>query len=775
MAKRINKFIDFLFCMSVSLRPLKYITLIAKIVNAYKSLGRKIKEFFFLVAILLCFVSPSKVLANVAIESRDILQQKQSIKENPLLQDDILVKFDQISPAHFKPAVIKSIEENQTTVAKLLEQKKYTWDNFVTPLNESNEKLSFVWATIQHLNVVIGNNEVRKAYEECIPLVTKHLAETAQNVKIYAAINKIYTSTEYANLNPIQKKIISNKLRDFHLNGVSLPQDKKERFVSLQQRLGELSNKFSNNVLDATKGYLIKLTEEEASGLPDSSILLGRENAKKKNQEGLVFALDFPSYEALVTFANSRSLREKITIAYLTRASDKGSDQKYDNSQIIEEILKIRKELAEMLSFENFAEYSIANKAAESTKQVIDFLYDLAEKCRHKAQEELKELQEIAIEDGVNKIEPWDVSYYGEKLKQKKLQISQEELREYFPVPHVINGILDIIKRLYGVTLRENKNISVWHKDVECFEVYDHGNNLIGYLYLDLYYRDHKKGGAWMDQNAHKRYVAKDGTLKLPTTYLVCNFYPPIDDRPSMLTHAQLITLLHEMGHCLQYLLTKVNYLGISCIDGLPKDFVEIASQFMENWGWQRDSLTLLSRHYKTEEPLPKPMLAKLLNAKTFQSGLETLRQVEFSLTDFRLHQEKLTTVKELEKLIAGIQKQIKVFPVYKYERFLHYFLHLFSSDYEAGYYGYLWSNVISSDLFSRFEEEGILNQNLGREFLHIFLEPGSSEDLEILFKRFLGRDIQIGAFLRYNGMLKNALATNVHTISEKALLKEDL
>jgi len=363
-------------------------------------------------------------------------------------------------------------------------------------------------------------------------------------------------------------------------------------------------------------------------------------------------------------------------------------------------------------------------------------------------------LQEIAKKDGINKLEPWDVGlpgkvtgYYGEKLKQKKFGISQEDLRDYFPAPHVIHGIFDIIKRLYGITLKENKNVSVWHKDVKFFEVYDYENNLLGYLYLDLYYRDYKSGGAWQDETAHKRYIDKTGKLNLPATYLCCNFSPPVGDKPSLLTHEELLTLLHEMGHCLQHLLTKIDYLGVSCTDGVPLDAVEVASQFMENWGWQKDSLALLSKHYKKGVPLPTIMVEKLLSTRRFQSGMKTLRQLELSLTDFKLHQKQAITMEEIEQLITDIQKQIRVAPTYKHDRFLHAFLHPFVHGYEAGYYSYLWANIASSDLFSKFEEQGIFDQNLGREFLHIFLEAGGSEDPTVLFKRFLGRDIKMDAF----------------------------
>ncbi|MBU0744889.1 MAG: M3 family metallopeptidase, partial [Gammaproteobacteria bacterium] len=651
----------------------------------------------------------------------------------------------------------------------------------------SSEKISIIWDTAQHLNDVIAKKEVRDAYEKCVPAVTKHFAEIEQDVRIYQVIEQISKSKEYESLNPTQKKIISDKLRDFQLAGVALSPEKKERFVHLKQRLEELSNSFSNNVLGATQSYSLNITDKEVKGLPESSILLGRENAKKKNQDGLVFTLDLPSYISLVTYADSRDLREKICTAFLTRASDKAADKKWDNSKIIEEILQIRKELASLLSFKNFAEYSVADKMTKKTEVVTDFLYDLAKKYRPKAEEEIKELQEIAAADGVNKLEQWDVgisgrysSYYAEKLKEKKFAMSQEDLRAYFPAPYVLDGVFNIIQKLYGVTFKENKDIPVWHEDVKFFEVYDHENNLQGYIYLDLYYRDHKTGGAWMNDGSSKRYITKDGVVKLPATYLVCNFSPPINGRPSLLTHKEVLTLLHEIGHCLQHLLTKVDYLAASGTNGVPRDAVEVASQFMENWGWQEESLNLLSRHYLTGEPMPKEMLKKLLDTRTFQVGRNGLRQIEYALIDFMLHLQQTATKDEIEKVIADVRKQTRVIPAFKDEMILHSFLHLFGHGYEAGYYGYLWSHVISSDLFSKFEEQGIFNQEIGRDFLRKFLEAGNSEEPEVLFKRFLGRDVKPDAFLRHYGISKNEsdlchiLSPNLSKIYQRFLLDQD-
>ncbi len=665
------------------------------------------------------------------------------------------LSFNKILPKHFQPIITKMLKKNLRIIEKLLAQKKYTWDNFIAPLEVINERLSFAWTTISHLNIVLGTKEIRAAYEKCLPLVTKYFAEIAQDPQIYAAVNNLTKSQEYTSLDNVQKKILKDKLRDFQLSGVALPKAKKKLFVKLNQNLAKLSNKFSNNVTEATQNHEFYLTKKETKGLPEHALAMGQEAARKKKRKGWLFTLDQPSYQALITFADSRSLRKKVYIAYATRAAKVNlAHQKWDNSKIITEILKIRIKLAKLISCKNYAEYSIATKMVKNTKEVLDFLYDLAKKALPSAKKELKELKNFAQNlQGIKKLEPWDLAYYEEKLRQKKFSLSQEDLRPYFPEDQVIKGIFAIIKRLYGITIKEKKGLSTWHQDVRFFELYDRKQKLQSKLYLDLYCRENKRSGAWMD-DYQTRYLLKNRKIQTPIAFLVCNFSPPLNNAPALLTHDDVLTLLHEFGHCLQHLLTKVDYIAASGIKGIPWDAVEIASQFMENWGWQKESIKLLSKHYITKKPLPHSLLKKLLKSHDHFAAIHMLRQLEYSLIDFTLHlEQEAPTSKRLKKIITEIQKKVRVTPNYKHGQPLHSFLHIFAGPYAAGYYSYKWAEVLAADAFSKFTEHGIFNQRVGKEFLSYILETGGSEEPLVLFKKFRGRLPKIDALLQQYGI----------------------
>jgi oligopeptidase A len=679
---------------------------------------------------------------------------------NPLLQKTKLPQFDKIRPEHFKPAIEKIIKENRAVIKKILAQKKYTWNNLIEPLENANERLGFVWSAINHLNSVVGAKEVRIAYEQCLPLVTKYFIEISQNSKIYNAFDSVAKSKQYNDLDPVQKRIIGIELRDFRLAGVNLPAQKKQIFMKQTQKLAELGNKFGNNVVDATQGWSICLDKKQTKGLPEHALAFGRANAEKKKKDGWCYSLDAPSYQALMTFADSRAVRKKVYVAFVTRASDIGPGEgKWDNSKAMQEVLKIRRKLSGLVGFNNYAQYSLATKMAKDPEQVLDFLNDLAVRTLPNGKKEAAELKEFAKKNGVKKLEPWDIAYYSEKLSQKKFKLSQEELRPYFPVPQVLQGMFKVAHRLFGIIVKEKKDVSVWNPDVRFFEVYDSDGELRGQFYIDLYVREDKRGGAWMG-GVVGRSRLKNGAVQIPVAYLICNFPPQVDGHPSLLTHYDVTTLFHEFGHCLHHLLTKIDYGSAAGINNVPWDAVELPSQLMENWCWQEDSLKLIAKHYKTKEPLPKKLLQRLLASHKFQAALQMLRQLKFSLIDFRIHTEfNPKQNDQLKKTTDQVSKQVDCLPIFKDSRFAHSFSHIFAGGYAAGYYSYKWAEVLSADAFSKFEEKGVFSRRIGKEFMQNILEKGGSEDMSVLFKRFRGRDPKINALLRHNGIIQKTSA----------------
>ena len=667
------------------------------------------------------------------------------MKQNPLLQKTALPQFDKIRPKHFKPAILKILKENRNTIKKLLTQKKFSWRNLVEPLEAINERLLLAWSPISNLNAVMNSKETRAAYEKCLPLLTTYYTEIAQNTKLYYAFNSIANSEQYKLFDTAQKRIITNELRDFRLAGVNLPMQKKRLFMHLTQKLAKLGNKFDNNVLDATQSWSICLTKKQTKGLPEYALALGRANAIKKNKPGWCFSLDFPSQHALITYADACNIRKKTHTALITRASNIGpTAKKFDNSKIIEEILRIRHKLAKLVNFNNYAEYSLATKMAKNPTQVLDFLNNLATHALPIGKKEFAELKHFAKKFGVKKLAPWDIAYYEEKLSKEKFKLSQEELRPYFPDTQVLDGMFTVAKRLYGIIIKEKKDVAVWHPDVRFFEIYDAQKILLGQFYIDLYCREGKRNGAWMDE------------CKTRVAYLTCNFPPPINNQPSLLTHQDVVTLFHEFGHCLHHVLTKVDYFSASGIKNVPWDAVELPSQFMENWCWQPEGLKLLAKHYKTHAPIPKKLLERLLASHRYQAATHMLYQLRLSLIDFKIYLEfDPKKNNQLKKIIAEINKKINFLPVSKYSRLAHSFMHIFSGGYAAGYYSYKWAEVLSADAFSKFEENGIFDRRTGKEFLHNILEMGGSEDPMILFKKFRGREPKIDALLRQEGITR--------------------
>ncbi len=680
---------------------------------------------------------------------------------NPLLKDSPLPPFEEIKASDVEPAITELISLNLKTIDELLAKiETPTWQNLIEPIEVLEDNLSKAWSPVGHLNGVVNTPELRNAYNNCLPKLSDYSTKIGQNQALYQAYQALASSAEFNKLTKEQQKVITNALRDFKLQGVALSADKREEFAKLSQELSQFESQFQDHVMDATDHWHLDVTESQMlAGLPEQAIKLAKQVAEKANVVGWRVTLDFPSYQSIITYADNRSLRKQIHEAYFTRASSIGPDGgKFDNTQLMEKIVATRHAMANLLGFENYAKRSLATKMAKSTDQVLTFLIDLANRAKPFAQKEFAELSAFAKgEYNVEKLEPWDVAYYSEKLRQKRFAISQETLRPYFPVPKVIAGMFEVVNRLYGLSIKEKKGVQTWHADVHFYEIYDSEKNLRGQFYLDLFARNQKRSGAWMDE-ARVRRRLEDGQHQTPVAYLTCNFRAPIGDMPSLLTHDEVLTMFHEFGHGLHHMLTKMECAGVSGINGVAWDAVELPSQFMENWCWEKEALSFISGHYQTNEPLPDDLLQKMHRAKNFQSGMMLLRQIEFSLFDFRLHLEyDPEKGARAQEILDEVRALYSVTPVAPYNRFAHSFGHIFSGGYAAGYYSYLWAEVLSQDAFSRFESEGIFNAATGRDFLHKILEKGGSEEPEVLFKDFRGRDPDISALLQHRGLTENA------------------
>lgn len=676
---------------------------------------------------------------------------------NPLLTPFDLPPFSKIKPEDIVPAVKSALADCRAEVERVVAQDApFTWDNLCQPLAEVDDRLSRIFSPVSHLNSVQNSPELREAYEQCLPLLSEYGTWVGQHEGLYQAYRSLKDGAGFAALTKPQKKAVENSLRDFELSGIGLPKEKQQRYGEIMARLSELGSAFSNNVLDATMGWSKLITDEkELSGLPESALAAAKALAESKEKEGWLLTLDIPSYLPVMTYADNRELRHEMYQAFTTRASDQGPNAgQWDNSEIMAETLQLRHELAQLLGFKSYADKSLATKMAENPQQVLAFLNDLAERARPQGEQELAELREFTRQHfDVTELEAWDITYYSEKQKQHLYSISDEQLRPYFPEQRVLSGLFEVVKRIYGITAKERHDIDVWNPEVRFFELYDATGELRGSFYLDLYAREHKRGGAWMD-DCVGRLRRVDGSLQKPVAYLTCNFNRPIGDKPALFTHNEVTTLFHEFGHGLHHMLTTIETAGVSGINGVPWDAVELPSQFMENWCWEPEALAFISGHYQTNEPLPQEMLDKMLAAKNYQAALFILRQLEFGMFDFRLHTEFdpaqgariLDTLKEVKALVA-------VMPSPSWGRFPHAFSHIFAGGYAAGYYSYLWAELLSADAFSRFEEEGIFNVDTGRAFLDNILSQGGSDEPMNLFKNFRGREPKIDAMLRHYGI----------------------
>ncbi len=680
---------------------------------------------------------------------------------NPLLQMTDLPPFHAIKPEHVEPAIDTVLAENRAEVSRLLERVSAPgWNNLVAPLETLDDRLNRIWSPVSHMNSVVNSAELRAAYEACLPKLSDYATEMGQNERLFQAFESIRNGKEYDKLDSAQQKMIEDTLRDFHLSGVALPAEKKLRYKELKSELSKLTTKFSNNVLDATNEWNMHLTERnDLAGLPQSSLGMLKQAAEREGEKkGWWVSLEFPSYFAVMTYADSSELRQRVYEAFVTRASDQGPDAgKWDNGPVMEEILRIRHELADLLGFQSYAERSLATKMAEEPQQVIDFLRDLANRSLSLAREELDELHAFAKEKhGIEELQAWDLGYYAEKLRQEKYATSQEDLKPYFPEDRVIDGLFEVVNRLYGLDIRQVEKFDSWHDDVRFYEIFDNSGALRGRFYLDLYARPLKRGGAWMDECISRRKLI-DGEVQTPAAYMVCNFAPPVGKDPALFTHDEVQTLFHEFGHGLHHMMTLVDYSGVSGINGVPWDAVELPSQFMENWCWEREALDMFAAHYQSGEKIPDELFNKMIAAKNFQAGMQMVRQLEFSLFDFRLHLEyDPAKGGRIQQILNEVRAEVAVVHPPEYNRFQHGFSHIFAGGYAAGYYSYKWAEVLSADAFSRFEEEGIFNSATGASFMENILEQGGSRDPMELFIEFRGRKPTIDALLRHSGIVNN-------------------
>lgn len=675
---------------------------------------------------------------------------------NPLLANTPLPLFSQIKPEHVAPAIDQLLAEARSSVEQHLQATQhYTWKNLIEPLEDVDDKLNKAWSPVSHMNSVVNSDELRDAYNACLPKLSAYSTEMGQNEALFKAYRFIADSEEFATLDTAQQKIIRNALRDFKLSGIDLDDEKKQRYKDISQELSALASNYEENLLDATNAWSKLIRDaDDLAGLPESALAQAQQTAESHNEDGWMITLQFPSYISVMTYADNRELRREHYEAFATRASDQGPHAgQWDNSENMEKVLALRHEKARLLGFNNYAELSLAAKMAEKPDDVTHFLEDLADRSWRHARKDLAELREFAQQHyGINDLQSWDMAYFSEKMRQHFYQLSQEEVKAYFPITRVLPGLFAIVEKLYGLQITEIGDFDSWHPDVRFFQIHDQTDSLRGRFYLDLYARAKKRGGAWMDDCVSRK--RSDDTIQTPVAYLTCNFTPPAGDTPALLTHDEVTTLFHEFGHGLHHMLTQVDHLGVSGINGVEWDAVELPSQFMENWCWEQEALALMSGHYQTGETLPDALFDKMIAAKNFQAGMIMVRQLEFSLFDFRIHRdydpEKGGRIYET---LEQVREQVAVVRPPKFNRFAHSFSHIFAGGYGAGYYSYKWAEVLSSDAFSLFEEKGIFDQGTGKAFLTNILEKGGSQDAMELFINFRGRKPTIDALLRHNGI----------------------
>ncbi len=679
---------------------------------------------------------------------------------NPLLVPSELPAFSKIKPEHVKPAVEQSISDCKKVIEQVLANNgEFTWENLVLPIDEVDDVLSKLWSPVSHMNSVVSSDELREAYESCLPLLSDYGTFVGQHEGLYQAYLSVKNSNNFKQLNVAQQKVITNALRDFKLSGIALDNNDKKRYGEIATRLSELSSTFSNNVLDATHAFSITIADaKELTGLPESALAAAKELASTKEQQGFTFTLDIPSYLPVMMYCDNADLREQLYTAFVTRASDQGPNaNEFDNSVIMDELLSLRHELANLLDFDNYAQHSLATKMANNTSEVMAFLENLAIKSQSQGKKDFKELTDFAASEfNQDNLQAWDLAYYSEKLKQSRYAISDEQLRPYFPKDKVVSGLFEVVHKLFGLSIKHRKGVDVWHDDVNFYDVFDKAGEKRGSFYLDLYAREKKRGGAWMDDCVGRSQLS-DGSIQYPVAYLTCNFNGPVGNQTALFTHDEVVTLFHEFGHGIHHMLSQINASSVAGINGVPWDAVELPSQFLENWCWQPEALAFISSHFETGEPLPQEMLTKMLAAKNFQSAMQMLRQIEFSIFDFTMHEsfepKASNNEKHIQQVLDNVRNKYAVVTAPEFNRFQHGFSHIFGGGYSAGYYSYKWAEVLSADAFGLFEEQGIFDEKTGQSFLTNILEKGGSEEPSELFKKFRGRAPEIDALLRHSGI----------------------
>ncbi len=679
-------------------------------------------------------------------------------QENSLLVNSMLPAFAQIKPEDVTPALDKVLSKNREDVEYLLNNKaSFTWQSLVEPLNNIGNRLERTWSPISHLNAVVNTDELRKAYNANLAKLSDYHTELGQNEQLYQAIKAIHETAK--DLNQAQLKNLEDSLLGFRLSGITLPKEAKARFKAINQELSQLSSRFSDNVLDATNAWIKNITDSnELAGLPESALDMAAQAAQQRALEGWVITLQFPSYIAVLTYADNRALRAELYKAYTTRASELGANPELDNTAGMQAILKLRQEEATLLGYANFAELSLANKMAESPEQVLAFLQDLALKAKPFAEKEFADIKAFAHERlGIETVEAWDVAYISEKMKQERFDFTEEDLKPYFPADRVIQGLFTLVERLFNVHIKQQTgDVDLWHPDVRFYKVYGTSGEEQAMFYLDLYARQHKRGGAWMDSFCGR--FRRADSLQLPVAFMTCNSSPPVGDKPALFTHDEVVTLFHEFGHGLHHMLTQVDYPDIAGINGVEWDAVELPSQFMENWCWERSVLDLLSGHWQTGEKIPEALLQKMQAARYFQTAMATVRQLEFAIFDMRLHLDIHAAESDrVQALLNKVREQVAVVKPPMFNRMPNTFTHVFAGGYAAGYYSYKWAEVLSADAFARFEEEGLFNPEVGNAFLKEILAVGGSRKAMESFIAFRGRKPSIDALLRHNGLIEQA------------------
>jgi oligopeptidase A len=669
---------------------------------------------------------------------------------NPLLDFSGLPRFSELRPEHVGPAVDQLLNEGRAAIDAVTKEPP-TWEAFVTPLEDANERIGRAWGQVAHLHAVLDSPELRAAYNASLPKITEYWTELGQNQRLFEKYKELSRSPGYAALSPARKKIVENALRDFRLSGAELPAQNKPRYAEIEEELARLYAKFSENILDATKAYSIVVDEGRIAGIPQDELAAAREAAQKDGRSGWKFTLHAPSYLPVMQYAQDRSLRETMYRESVTRASEFGRPE-WDNTPLIARIIELRREQVRLLGFANYAEYSLVPKMAESPAQVLVFLEELAARARAFAEKDVAELRAFARSElGLDELEAWDVAYASEKLRLKRYAFSDTEVKQYFPEDVVLQGLFRVAETLYQIKISPAQ-APAWHEDVRFYDVRDAAGGLVGQFYLDLYARDTKRGGAWMDSAISRR--RKGESVQTPVAYLNCNFSGPVGGKPALFTHDDVLTLFHEFGHGLHHLLTRVEDLAVSGISGVEWDAVELPSQFHENFCWEWDVLRHMTRHVDTGAPLPRALFDKMLAAKNFQSGLAMLRQIEFAVFDMRLHTDfDPASGRTALQLLDEIRESIAVLRPPAYNRFPNNFSHIFAGGYAAGYYSYKWAEVLSADAYSLFEERGVLDPSAGRKFRDEVLAVGGSRPAAESFRAFRGRDPTVDALLRHNGM----------------------